>query len=189
MQFRSLAIASLGLAVAGVSTFLVLNFYAVPNEAWLLKGGMSLSSDAFANGTAIPSKYTCKGDNISPPLSWSGSPHSTKSLAVIMEDPDAPSGIFTHWILYNIPPDVESLGSNQPAGKTISGIGTQGRNDFGALGYNGPCPPSGSVHHYRILVFALDTSVKMQPGLTRADLSRTIMGHVVASGTLTGTYG
>lgn len=188
MEKRSIAITILGMAVAVVGSFLVLNFYAAPNEAWLLKGGMSLSSDGFANDTAIPSEYTCKGVDISPPLAWSGSPSSTQSYAILMEDPDAPSGIFTHWILYNIQQDVVSLSSNQPSGENISGIGSQGRNDFGTIGYHGPCPSEGSVHHYRILVFALDTSFNQQIG-SRADLFRAIMGHVTASGTLIGTFG
>lgn len=189
METRSVAVTVLGLVVAGVGSFLVLNYYGVPNEQWLLKGRMGLSSDAFANGTEIPAEYTCKGDDISPPLAWSDIPQSAKSLAIIMEDPDAPGGIFTHWIMYNIPPSVSSLGSNQPEGKTILGIGTQGQNNFGVLGYKGPCPPGGTTHHYRILVFALDTTLGDSQGATRSELYRSIMGHVLASATLVGTFG
>lgn len=189
MQSKSLAIASLGIAVSVIGTFLFLNFYGVPSEAWLLKGGMVLSSAAFSNGTAIPQEYTCNGTNLSPPLAWAGQPSSTVSLALIMEDPDAQSGLFTHWVLFNIPPDLLSLGSSQPSDNTIDGMAIQGKNDFGVIGYKGPCPPAGSTHHYRILVFALNTSVNLPPGSTRADLLRAIMGHVVASGTLIGTYG
>ena len=189
MQNRSLVIAGLGIAVSVIGTFLVLNFYGAPSESWLLRGGMVLSSDAFANGTAIPQEYTCNGTNISPPLAWTGQPSSTVSLALVMEDPDAPSGLFTHWVLFNIPPDLPSLGSDQPSNDTIDDTAIQGKNDFGVIGYRGPCPPPGSTHHYRILIYALNTSVNLPSGSTRADLLRTIMGHVIASGTLIGTYG
>jgi len=189
MQNRSFVIAGLGIAVSVIGTFLFLNFYAAPSESWLLKGGMILSSDAFANGTAIPPEYTCNGSNISPPLAWTGQPSSTVSLALVMEDPDAQSGMFTHWVLFNMPPDLQSLSSGQPSDDTIQGTTIQGKNGFGVIGYKGPCPPAGSTHHYRILVFALNTSINLSPGSTRADLFRAIMGHVVASGTLIGTYG
>ena len=189
MEKRLVAITLLGMAVTGVGTFFVMNYYGAPEESWLLKGGMVLSSTAFANGTKIPSEFTCQGEDISPPLSWSGYPPSARSLAIVMEDPDAPSGVFTHWILFNVPPSLGSLGSNQPADKNIHGVGYQGKNDFGQIGYKGPCPPPGNVHHYKITVFALSTAVNISPGSSRADLMREMMGHVLASGTLTGTFG
>lgn len=189
MQTRPVAIAMLGVAVAAVGTFVFLNFYGAPSEAWLLRGGLDVSSGAFANGTAIPAQYTCKGEDISPPLSWGGYPPSARSIAIIMEDPDAPSGTFAHWILYNVRPGLGSVGSDQPDGGSIQGVGMQGTDDFGKVGYRGPCPPPGSVHHYRITVFALNKVLNMSPGSTRAELLRELMGHVVASGTLVGTFG
>jgi hypothetical protein len=139
-----------------------------------------VSSQGFTNNGPIPSEYTCDGRNISPPLSWSQVPATTKSIAVVVDDPDAPRGTFTHWIVTGIPPKTTSLGKQMlPTGAVAA------KNDMGIAGYSGPCPPSGR-HHYRFRVFALD--VRLPPGLSRDELKNAMEGHVVANGQVVGTY-
>jgi Raf kinase inhibitor-like YbhB/YbcL family protein len=147
---------------------------------------MSLTSTAFENGGAIPAKYSKEGGNISPPLSWSGVPDGARQLALIMDDPDAPSGIFVHWLLYNVPPG---------AGKIAEGFSTQaltngarqGRNGFGEVGYGGPRPPSGT-HRYYLHLYAVDTDIELPSGATRAELDRALRGHVLQEAQLMGRY-
>src|SRR5438046_2963383 len=116
---------------------------------------MQLSSDAFRQGSTIPEQYTCKGKNISPALEWAGIPEGTKSFALIAEDPDAPIGTYTHWVAYNIPADRQNLPAGLPPASRAEGI-MQGKNDFGVVGYGGPCPPMGDKdHRYIFRLFAL----------------------------------
>ena len=145
---------------------------------------MEITSPAFENGKQIPEKYTCDGENISPPLNFSGVPKGAKSLVIIMDDPDAPGKTFTHWLVWNIPANTKGL----PEGAKITY--PQGKNDFGEIGYGGPCPPPGTgIHHYRIKVFALDTFLDLSEGAARKDLEKAMSGHVMAEGTLIGLYG
>ncbi|HEC81743.1 MAG TPA: YbhB/YbcL family Raf kinase inhibitor-like protein [Thermoplasmatales archaeon] len=141
---------------------------------------MKLSSPAFKNGENIPIKYTCDGENISPPLNFSNTPEKAKSLVIIMDDPDAPMGTFTHWMMWNIPANTTHLleGEN---------VYPQGTNDFGVTGYKGPCPPSGT-HHYYLKVYALDTLLDLQAGAHRNQLENAMSGHVLAEGQLMGVY-
>jgi hypothetical protein len=127
----------------------------------------------------IPSKYTCDGDNINPPLTIKNIPKQTKSLALIVDDPDAPSGTFDHWITWNIPP-VETIGEN-------SAPGSHGRNGSGRNGYMGPCPPSGT-HHYHFKVYALDTKLTLQEGANKKQLENAMKGYILAMGELIGLY-
>jgi Raf kinase inhibitor-like YbhB/YbcL family protein len=138
-----------------------------------------VQSVAFAHNGHIPSKYTCDGENINPPIEISDIPEGTKSLAIIMEDPDAPSGLFTHWLLWNVSP------SEQIAENTNEGI--SGMNDFGKTGYGGPCPPSGS-HHYYIRVFALDRELTITAGESKAALLEYMNEHILATGELMARY-
>jgi len=147
-----------------------------------------LSSDAFADGQAIPDKYTCHGQDISPPMQWSGAPSQTKSIALTCEDPDAPSGTFTHWVIFDVPATVAGLSENVSKTAKLPDGSDQGRNSFGNTGYNGPCPPGGKAHHYIFKVYALDTTVTLDSGASREDLLKAIDGHVLAQGELTGTY-
>lgn len=144
-------------------------------------------SDAFADGQQIPVKYTCDGQNISPPLRWSGVPAEAQELVLVVDDPDAPSGLFTHWLVYGLPPRTAGLPEGVPPGETVPGGGRQGRNDFGRLGYGGPCPPSGS-HRYIFTVYALDAPLNLPPGATRRQLFHAMNGHVIDTGQLTGRY-
>jgi len=139
-----------------------------------------VTSPAFQSGAKIPEQFTCKGGNISPSLSLSGVPPGVKSLALIVDDPDAPSGLFTHWLVWNVPsPTREVAEKNVPSGAL------QGTNDFGKSGYGGPCPPSGT-HRYYFRVIALDRILDLRPGANRQDFDKATAGHVVARGELMG---
>ena len=146
-----------------------------------------VESPAFAEGAQIPRRYTCDGEDISPPLSWSGVPEGTKSLALICDDPDAPGKTWVHWVLFNLPPRTTELPEGVPARAAISGGGAQGINDFRKIGYGGPCPPSGT-HRYVFKLYALDAEIALATGATRADLDRAMKGRVLAEGALTGKY-
>ena len=149
---------------------------------------MRLSSEAFANGQPIPDKYTCHGQDVSPPLQWSGAPSQTKSIALTCEDPDAPSGTFTHWVIFNVPATATGLAENVAKTGTLPDGSKQGKNSFGNIGYNGPCPPAGQAHHYIFKVYALDTTVSLDTGTQKEDLLNAINGHILAQGQWTGTY-
>ena len=144
-----------------------------------------LESLAFEEGKSIPRKYTCDGEDISPPLNWSGVPEEARSLVLIADDPDAPRGIWTHWVLFDLPVEVSELPKGLPAEKTVlvaSGearhTARQGRNDFRKLGYGGPCPPSGT-HRYSFRLYALDDSLGLEPGATRQQvLRRPVSGNL-----------
>ena len=151
-----------------------------------------LQSPAFADGEAIPKVYTCDGKDDSPPLEWSGVPDAAKSLALVVEDPDAPRGTWTHWVIFDIPAGVKGLDEGVSTEKrvTVAAGGetaVQGRNDFKKTGYGGPCPPSGT-HRYVFHLFALDAELGLGPNATRQDILRTIKGHVLAEGKLMGRY-
>lgn len=142
----------------------------------------TLSSPAFADGAAIPARHTCDGDDVSPRLIWSGAPDGTRSLALVMDDPDAPRSTFTHWVVYDLPSDLAELaeGSTQ---------GTQGRNSFGRTGYGGPCPPPGDdPHRYRFSLYALDVPTLGLANGTREELERKIETHVLGTAPLMGRY-
>lgn len=141
-----------------------------------------LESPAFQEKSDIPPQYTCDGANVSPPLRWSGTPEGTKSLALIVDDPDAPVGLFTHWLAWNIDPKTTDI----PAGNAPGGA-VQGKNDFGETGYGGPQPPSGT-HRYYFKVFALDRTLDLKAGAKRRDLDAAMKGHVIAQGQLMGRY-
>ncbi len=141
-----------------------------------------ITSSAFTEGGKIPRIYTCDDQNISPPLTWTAVPTNTVSLALIMDDPDAPSGTWVHWVLYNLPSTLIRLDQGK------SGGGTDGKNDFGKLGYGGPCPPRGSNHRYFVKIYALDTSLDLKAGATKAQVESAMKGHILAQGQLMGRY-
>jgi Raf kinase inhibitor-like YbhB/YbcL family protein len=156
---------------------------------------LRVESKSFADGASIPKKYTCDGTGISPPLVWTGAPKETRSFALICEDPDAPRGTFTHWLIYNIPPNITELKEGLPAtpdvklveGTGVDVIAQQGKNDFKKPGYGGPCPPSGS-HRYIFLVYALDSNPSLPADIDKGQLIQAIMPHILAAGRLIGTY-
>ena len=147
-----------------------------------------IKSSAFNAEGNIPSKFTCQGADISPALEWNGAPEGTKAFALVVHDPDAPrSGGFTHWVAYDIPPEAKNLPENVAKDGSLPGGGTQGKNDFGKTGYNGPCPPSGT-HRYYFRVYALDRTLNLHPGATKEEVEKAIRGHVLAEAELMGKY-
>jgi Raf kinase inhibitor-like YbhB/YbcL family protein len=148
-----------------------------------------VTSTAFADGQAIPARYTADGEDISPPLAWDHIPDGTRSLALIGEDPDAPRGIWTHWVLFNLPADLRKLDENVPQKPTLPNGAMQGNNDFHKPGYGGPSPPPGKPHRYFFKVYALDAPLKLPAGATRHQLLDAMQGHVLDEGQLLGTYG
>jgi Raf kinase inhibitor-like YbhB/YbcL family protein len=143
---------------------------------------ITVTSPAFSAGGKIPDRFTCKGANENPMLQFRGIPASAKSLVVIVDDPDAPSGLFTHWLVWNIDPT-----ATQITEKSVPAGAVQGTNDFGKIGYGGPCPPSG-MHRYFFRVSALDQKVNLKGGAKRSELDKAMQGHIVARGELMGRY-
>jgi Raf kinase inhibitor-like YbhB/YbcL family protein len=142
--------------------------------------GLEIASDAFDEGGTIPSRHTCDGENVSPPLSFAGAPEGTRSLALVVDDPDAPVGTFTHWLAWGIDPSAGGLDEGQAAPR-------EGRNGFGTTGYAGPCPPHGR-HRYFLRLHALDTELDLQSGADRDQLDRALEGHVLETAELVGGY-
>ncbi len=142
---------------------------------------MALTSPSFNNGEPIPAQFTCDGEDISPDLDWFGTPGDTVSLALIMDDPDAPVGTWVHWVIYNLPFDVSGLRQG------MDHTGTDGLNSWNETGYGGPCPPSGT-HRYFFKIYALDTELDLGPGADKAELIAAMEGHVIGQAELMGTY-
>jgi Raf kinase inhibitor-like YbhB/YbcL family protein len=142
----------------------------------------ALESSAFENAQAIPDRHTCEGEDISPPLRWTNVPDGTRSLTLVVDDPDAPNGVFTHWLAWGLDPAAGGLGEGEPAP-------SEGRNDFGTTGYRGPCPPPGhGRHRYLFRLYALDTPLGLAADAAKAELEQAIEGHVLTSAELVGTY-
>lgn len=148
---------------------------------------MTIESSAFEHQGPIPSRHSCDGANVSPPLSWSGAPDDTQSFALIVDDPDAPGRTFVHWVYYDIPSSTTSLPEAVPNGERPTPGGAQGTNGFGDIGYGGPCPPGGT-HRYFFKIYALDIELALAPGATKQDVLDAVEGHALAQGTLMGTY-
>ena len=151
------------------------------------KAEIKLTSTAFKDGESIPRPYTCDGVNISPPLEWSGVPGTAKTIAIVCDDPDAPGGTWVHWVLYNLRAENIGLVENLPATENLKVGGIQGKNNFEKVGYDGPCPPSGT-HRYFFRVYALDSELPLKAGATKAELMKAMEGHVLEQGQLMGTY-
>jgi len=149
---------------------------------------LELKSTSFKNGDFIPAEYTCKGKDISPPLAWNDVPQTTKSFAIISDDPDAPIGTWVHWVIYDIPSDVRHLPENISKVNILSDGSKQGVNDFGKIGYGGPCPPPGSAHRYFFKLYALNTKLELKPGLTKKALESAIKGHIAGEAELIGKF-
>lgn len=150
-------------------------------------GTLALTSPAFANGGEIPRKYTCDGEDVSPPLEWGAPPQGTQSLALIMDDPDAPAGTWDHWLLYNLPPDARGLSEGVAPDAVRPDGSRHGKNSWGNLGYGGACPPSGR-HRYFFRLYALDIALDLPTGASKAQLLAAMAGHILAQGELMGTY-
>jgi len=148
---------------------------------------IALTSGAFQDGGSIPYRYTCNGDDVSPPLAWGDPPPGTRSFALLVDDPDAPRGTFTHWVLFNIPSGARGLPEGVPGDERLPDGSVQGRNDFPRTGWGGPCPPSGT-HRYRFFLYALDATLDLPPGASKRQLLDAVEDHILAEGRLTGTY-
>lgn len=150
---------------------------------------IQLTSAAFTEGASIPERHTCDGPDRSPPLQWTRLPAGTRSLALIVDDPDAPMGTWVHWVLYGLAPETTALPENVDKTQYVLRGARQGLNDFKRLGYGGPCPPPGKPHRYFFKLYALDTDLDLKPGATKRDLLRAMEGHILGQGQLMGTYG
>ena len=156
------------------------------------KGGtmpLQITSVAFSAGETIPKKFTCDGPDVSPKLSWNEPPAKTQSFALIMDDPDAPVGTWVHWVLFDLPADTKELSEGVAKQDQLSNGARQGRNDFGKIGYGGPCPPPGKPHRYFFKLYALDSKLNLKAGATKADIERAMKGHILAQAELMGRYG
>jgi Raf kinase inhibitor-like YbhB/YbcL family protein len=148
---------------------------------------IKLTSSAFEEGGMIPSKYTCDGQDISPPLTWDDVPANTESIAVICDDPDAPMGTWVHWVLFNLPAEKRELAENVPDDETLPDGTRQGVTDFGSTDYGGPCPPSGT-HRYFFKIYALDIPIDIVSIADKETLLEHMAGHILAEGQLMGKY-
>lgn len=160
----------------------------VPERGGEQTADIKVESPLFSRGGMIPSKYTCDGQDISPPLSWKAVPEETKSIALIVDDPDAPFGTFVHWVLFNLPADANELSENVPKEKTLPDGALQGTNGFKRIGYGGPCPPSNGPHRYYFKLYALDKRLDLEPGAKKAQLIDAMEQHIVGQGELMGKY-
>ncbi len=149
---------------------------------------LALSSPTFKDGGKIPTRYTGDGQDVSPALTWGEPPAGTQSLALIMDDPDAPLGVFTHWVIFNIPSDSRQLAEAIPAQAQLPGGALQGKNDFGKTGYGGPYPPPGRPHRYQFTLYALDKLLGLNTDASKKQILDAMPGHTLARGKLTGTY-
>jgi len=156
-----------------------------------MKGGgtmkITVTSAVFQEGGMIPEKYTCDGADISPPLAWSAAPAGTKSIALICDDPDAPMGTWVHWVVCDIPSSVNGLPEHVPPLERLENGARQGANDFGKVGYGGPCPPGGT-HRYFFKLYALDVKLALSGRVTKERLRGAMGGHILAEGQLMGKY-
>ncbi len=149
---------------------------------------LSIKSSAFNDGGMMDAKYTGKGEDMSPSLSWSGAPDGTKSFALICDDPDAPFMTWVHWVIYDIPANVGELPEAVPKEKTLSSGARQGRNDFRKIGYGGPYPPPGGAHRYFFKLYALDTMLNLEPGLAKKELLKKMEGHILEEAQIIGKF-
>ena len=148
----------------------------------------ALRSPDFANGAHIPRAFTCDGEDRSPALEWTDAPPGTKTFALIADDPDAPTGTWVHWVIYNIPASAHALTGGVENKEQLADGSMQGRNDFHKSGYNGPCPPPGKAHRYFFKLYALSTELKLASGAGKSDVERAMSAHILAKAEWMGRY-
>ena len=148
----------------------------------------SIKSSAFDSGAEIPKKFTCDAADVSPALEWSGAPAKTITLAIVMDDPDAPAGTWVHWMLWNLSVSAHSLPEGVAKREQLDDGTRQGRNDFRKIGYNGPCPPPGKAHRYFFRLYALDAKLDLAPGATRQEIDAAMKGHTLGEAEYMGTF-
>ncbi len=181
----ALILLSVGLLVAGCRSRTDSPPSPSPGEA---RPGLVLASPAFASGEPIPRKYTCDGDDVSPPLTWTNAPTATQAFALVMEDPDAPGGTWDHWVIFDIPGHASGLSQAIPPEPRLPDGSIQGVNSWGQVGYGGPCPPEGRGHRYFFRLYALDTRLELGAEISAARLMEAMEGHVLAQAELMGVY-
>jgi len=169
-----------------IISFIFFNFGYCQTQTNKMKT-LIIKSSAFNHLEMIPEKYTCKGENVSPPLQWSNVPDGTKSFVLINDDPDAPAGTWIHWVLFNIPADQTALKENIEQKKVFDNGTRQGMTDSGRSAYGGPCPPSGT-HRYFFKLYALDIMLDLPAGSTKKEIEKAMQGHILASGELIGNF-
>ena len=147
-----------------------------------------LNSHSFSDGADIPKKYTCDGDDVSPELHWTDQPSAAKSLALIVEDPDAPSGPWVHWVLFDLPGDAHDLPEGAGKSAPLPSGAQQGINDFKKTVYGGPCPPPGKPHRYFFKLYALDSKLSLKASPAKAEVEKAMQGHILGRGELVGRY-
>jgi len=170
--------------ITGAVVTLILLLVAVTSA----QSGFVISTSAFKPGGQIPAEYSCSGANRSPALTWSGAPTGVSSFALIVEDPDAPNGTFVHWVVFNLPPDATGIPADAPKTPKLGDGAMQGTNGADQVGYMGPCPPPGKVHHYHFELFALDSKLDSQSGIDASALRAAMQGHVKANTETVGTF-
>ena len=180
--FRKKAV--LFVIIASLSDFC----HASPNPAGAPAAAMKITSSAFQPDGAIPKKYSCDGQDISPPLAWSDAPAGTKSFALIMDDPDARPDTWVHWVLYDLPATAHDLPENVPKQKELASGARNGVNGEPKIGYEGPCPPPGPVHNYHFKLYALDAKLGLAAGATKAEVEKAMKGHVLGEAELVGLF-
>jgi Raf kinase inhibitor-like YbhB/YbcL family protein len=148
----------------------------------------TISSSSFQNGGEIPKKFACDGADVSPELSWSEPPAGSKSFALIADDPDAPVGTWTHWVVFDLPASITSLPENVSKVDELPSGGRQGRNDFRKIGYGGPCPPPGKPHRYFFKLYALDSKLNLKPGSSKQEVEQAMQGHILGKAEWMGRY-
>ena len=149
---------------------------------------IELKTTSFTPGGFIPKRFTCQAADVSPALAWTDPPLGTQSFAIIEDDPDAPSGTFVHWVVYDLPATYRRLPEALSGNDQMAGGGRQGTNDFSRTGYSGPCPPPGRPHRYFIRLYALDAILNLRPAATRKELDAAIQGHILAQAELMGRF-
>lgn len=152
---------------------------------------MKIICSEFKDMEEIPKDYTCDGKDISPPLEISDVPEEAECITIVMDDPDAPGGTFDHWIIWNIPTEIDKIPENVPTDEKVSSLGEapQGKNGFGEIGYRGPCPPSGPDHEYHFKVYAISEKIDLNPGISKDDLENKMENKIIEKDSIVGTYG
>src|SRR5215467_7352476 len=181
MRFATTGVICLSLCLA--------SFLGATPPAQIQGGTMKMSSASFSAGEMIPKKFTCDGPDASPKLNWTEPPAKTQSFALIMDDPDAPAGTWVHWVLFDLPADARELAEGVAKQEQLSSGARQGRNDFGKIGYGGPCPPPGNPHRYFFKLYALNAKLNLKAGATKADVEDGIKEHILAHAEMIGKYG
>lgn len=178
------------MSIGILSTLITLNSATVKAQRGGETMNLTINSTAFKEGGTIPKQYTCDGADISPQLSWEGVPSGTRSFVLIMDDPDAPMGTFTHWILYDLPQETKGLSESVPKEPVLSNGAKQGDSSFRRVGYGGPCPPRGPAHRYFFTLYALDIpTIGLGPKASKEDIESKMKGHIIGRAVIMGRYG